>query len=273
MLRSIPFFSELLGMQLTDKRKSSNVHVLLYGAIDIHSRGPLGCIAGNDDLSATTGVTKGEIRRYLSEMKQGGWIDYELGVGNKRGAIKLMLKLAEPLRKNSTTLADKTHTPLRENSAITIDNNIDNSLENTSGGEDPPQEDPVVEEEVVITPCVFINKDSGLMCGKNCMKDLNKCSHHAVQEVIDLFKPVNESYLEFYGKKTQHAAVKSLLTTYKMLEIEWMIKTAPAYNKMPMRAAKEKIYTPHDLLKNWSIMKDNLISYKLQKQQGTKEVV
>lgn len=111
------------------------------------------------------------------------------------------------------------------------------------------------------------------MCGKNCMKELNKCSHHAVQEVIDLFKPVNESYLEFYGKKTQHAAVKSLLTTYKMVEIEWMIKTAPAYNKMPMRAAKEKIYTPHDLLKNWSVMKDNLISYKFQKQQGTKEVV
>ena len=274
MLKSLPFFSELLGMELTDKRKAGNVHVLLYGAIDIHSRGPQGCIAGNDDLSKSTGVTKSEIRRYLSEMKQGGWIMYEVGVGNKRGPITPILKMETPLRNNSATLAEKTTVPLRNNSAITIDNNIDNSVENTSGGQDPPQEEKV---EEVKYPCIHFDQKSGKVCENKQMENSELCSHHAVQEIIDAFKPVNESYLEFYGKKTQHAAVKSLIKTYPKKEIMGMLKMASFYNKMPMRAAKEKVYTPYELLKNWSVMKDNLISYKLQvkqkEQQGTKEVV
>lgn len=145
---------------------------------------------------------------------------------------------------------------------------------NTSGGESPPQED---EKSVDQRLCIHINKHSGELCGKNTFLDEVLCSHHTVQEIIDLFAPVNESYLTLYGNKTQHAAVKELVKTYKREELLWMIKTAPGYNKMPFRAKGDKIYSPHDLLKNWSVMKDNLISYKLQvtqkKQGASKEVV
>lgn len=274
MLKSIPFFASLLGKDLGGEVVSSTPHVLLYGAIETHSMGSKGCIAGNELLATETGIAKNQIRRYLADLKKANWISFEMSKDNKRGIIEPKLDIKIPLVARQPSHGRETTKPMVARQPTSIDNNIDNSLENTSGGDSPPQE--VKEEkvdDVVITPCTFIDKVTGNMCGKNCMEKSVRCSHHAVQEIIDLFKPVNESYLEFYGKKTQHAAVKSLIKTYPKQELEWMIKTAPAYNKMPMRAAKEKIYTPYDLLKNWSVMKDNLISYKLQKQQGTKEVV
>lgn len=100
-----------------------------------------------------------------------------------------------------------------------------------------------------------------------------KISMEQVREVIDAFAVVNESYREFYGKKTQYYAAKTLIKTYPKEQIMWMIKTAPGYNKMPYRSVGDKVYTPYDLLKKWSIMKDNLVSYKIKKVGETKEIV
>lgn len=100
-----------------------------------------------------------------------------------------------------------------------------------------------------------------------------KITMDEVREVIDAFAPVNEAYLTFYGKKTEYSAAKTLIKTFPKNQIMWMIKTAPGYNKMPYRAKGDKVYTPYQLLKNWSIMKDNLVSFKISKTSKVTEII
>ncbi len=246
MLKLIPFYASLLKQQLADNRKATKVHVLLYGAIESHSIGPKGCIAGNDLLSEETGITKSEIRRYLKEMKDAGWITYEVGKDSKRGEIIPMFKLGLPLWENPTPPVGKTTRGVRNNPTPTID---------------------IISEVAVEDTCTEQSSDAG----EKEVKE--KISMEQVREVIDAFQVVNESYREFYGKKTQYGAAKTLIKTYPKEQIMWMIKTAPGYNKMPYRSGGDKVYTPYDLLKKWSIMKDNLVSYKLKKTVENKEII
>lgn len=245
-----------------------------------------GCYAGIDYFSKITDMSERTVQRSMKNLVSAGYIIVEKKSStsssrrttDKYKKMRIDEEMGDKMtpirgRQNVTQRVTKRHPMGDKMAAPPIYNNNDNNSDNTSGG-DPPQE---VKIEEIKYPCIHFDKVKGNVCSNNKMDGSDYCKHHAVQEIIDLFKPVNESYLEFYGKKTQHAAVVSLIKTYPKHEIQWMIKTAPAYNKMPYRAKGDKIYTPYDLLKNWSVMKDNLISYKLQKKQKedatTKEVV
>jgi hypothetical protein len=103
MLRSIPFYASLLGRELSSKTLSTNSHVLLYGAIEVHSFGQLKCIASNKTLAEDTGIGVTQIARLLKGMKDGGWIEYEFDKDNNRGVVTPLLNIATPpLRKTST---------------------------------------------------------------------------------------------------------------------------------------------------------------------------
>ena len=154
MLKHIPFYASLLNKELTEKVKSGTRHVLLYGAIEVHHEGKIGCRASNKTLASECGLSDTKISQYLLEMKQAGWIDYTLSESNKRGAIVPKLEIFVPNRKevpvdetpaeetpteatpaeeltdshnNSDTLSQKRGHPLTN--IVAIDNIIDNSLE------------------------------------------------------------------------------------------------------------------------------------------------
>lgn len=105
--------------------------------------------------------------------------------------------------------------------------------------------------------------------GAEAQADANveKIGMKQVQEIIDAFKPVNESYKTLYGKKTEYNAAKDLIKTYPKEHILGMLKVMPDYNKIQYLSAYEKVYTPLQLLKNWSVVKDNLIRLKIKKSK------
>lgn len=245
MLNSIVFHASLLGRKIDGKRVTTPPHVLLYGAIEIHAMGYIGCIASAETFSKETGIAENQIRRYLKELKDIGWIDYELSKTNQRGEIKALLRIGDPLVAEQPRGGRRATKQLVAEQPTSIDNSLDNSLDTST-----EQSSDAGEKEVK-----------------------EKISMEQVREVIDAFAVVNESYREFYGKRTQYGAAKTLIKTYPKEQIMWMIKTAPAYNKMPYRSGGDKVYTPYDLLKKWSIMKDNLLSYKIKKVGETKEIL
>ena len=144
MLKHIPFYASLLGKKLNEKTKSQSRHVLLYGAIEVHHEGKIGCRASNKKLAAECGLSETKISQYLLEMKQGGWIDYTLSESNKRSAMVPKLEIFIPQTKDnqveievekeekdshkiSDTLSQKMGHPLTKN--VYIDNIIDNTIE------------------------------------------------------------------------------------------------------------------------------------------------
>lgn len=140
MLRSLPFYASLLDRELSSERRSTNSHVLLYGAIEVHSFGPRGCIASNETLAQDTGISKDRIYRYLNELKRAGWIDYEFDENNHRKEIKPLLEIAIPPQR-------KTLTPPAKNAGI--DNSIDNTSTKVEGMATPSK--PRVKDDVFST--------------------------------------------------------------------------------------------------------------------------
>lgn len=133
MLHTIPFHASLLGRPLTPKKKATNSHILLYGAIEVHSMGHLGCIAGNKTLSEDTGISQTSIARYLKELKEAGWIDYSLDKACRRGAItpRLTIQVPPPLSTPPTKIVEvpqqKLSTPPTK--IVDIDKSIDKILD------------------------------------------------------------------------------------------------------------------------------------------------
>jgi len=124
MLNSIIFYGSLLDRPLKDDQKATTGHVLLYGAIEVHSHGKFGCIASNKTLAEETGLSPRTIKDYLTLLKSAGWIAYEVSKENHRGQILPLLELTPqtiqnvyPRRAPSATL-DDTYRP--------IDNTIEN---------------------------------------------------------------------------------------------------------------------------------------------------
>jgi DNA-binding transcriptional regulator PaaX len=75
-LSNIPFYASLLGRPIDAKTKSTTTHVLVYGAIETHSKGKLGCIASNKVIADEVGLSERTVRDRIIELKKAGWIDY-----------------------------------------------------------------------------------------------------------------------------------------------------------------------------------------------------
>lgn len=88
-----------------------------------------------------------------------------------------------------------------------------------------------------------------------------------IVDMIEAFKDINANYRSFFKNTTERAACREIIKTFDAQDIKQMLELAPKYNKLPFIKASQKIYKPTELLRNWSIMRDNLISYKQSKQK------
>jgi hypothetical protein len=87
MLNNISFYGSLLKRDLGKGRKSTQTHVLLYGAIEAHSKGPKGCIASNNMLARDIGISKSRTETVLSEISQAKWVTIAKDKDGKRTQI------------------------------------------------------------------------------------------------------------------------------------------------------------------------------------------
>jgi DNA-binding MarR family transcriptional regulator len=93
MISHIPFIWKLLEEKLFNGKKTTTSHVLVYGAIEFHSSGPLGCIASNKNIAQTTGLTEATVANIISTISKSGWIKVVLTKQNKRVKIIPLLDL------------------------------------------------------------------------------------------------------------------------------------------------------------------------------------
>lgn len=126
MLHLVPFYGSLMGRYLGvnskgEERRALTSHVLVYGALEAHSRGPKGCIASNKTLGEDVGLSVSRVASILSELSMGGWIQVELDENNQRLSIHPLMELTggnPPLPQTVRPLA--------------VRGNIDNSLDNST---------------------------------------------------------------------------------------------------------------------------------------------
>lgn len=105
MLKHIPFYSSLLGRTL-DGKKSTNSHVLTYGAIEAHSFGERGCIASNKTIASETGLTEGTVANALSAISKAGWVNVKLDNYNHRQLITPLLTIETPLVRSEPPITE-----------------------------------------------------------------------------------------------------------------------------------------------------------------------
>lgn len=261
MLKHIPFYASLLGKELTETVTAKHPHVLLYGAIEAHSYGHLGCIAGNETLGEETGVSPENVRRYLNDMKKGGWISYNLDKANNRDQIVPLLEIATPSVKNTqggsckkyTRVVQKLHKPCVE---IT---HIDNIIGNSE----------VTEIKATATPVASL-KATKVKSKVEKPKALT-VEDPTVNQVIELFKVVDLNYTVLYARKTERTAVETLIKLHSPQEIADVLNKAVIYNKLPFVTSYDKIYKPTDLLRNWQKLQDKEAEIVLKPKIAQKE--
>lgn len=75
----VPFYNALLNLQLFKGQKAQTSHILVYGLItQYHTFGDNGCFASNEHLAKVLGMTEGSVKKVISQLKAGGWIDTQL---------------------------------------------------------------------------------------------------------------------------------------------------------------------------------------------------
>jgi hypothetical protein len=127
MLHTISFHASLLGRELDENIKATNAHVLIYGAVEVHSFGEKGCIASNETIGVETGMTKGTVAKCLSQIAKARWVEVALKNGRRMGIVPL-LTIQPPLPPSKPPFTTQS-TPLYH--PVNRDNNIDKSLDNS----------------------------------------------------------------------------------------------------------------------------------------------
>ncbi|RTL06181.1 helix-turn-helix domain-containing protein [Candidatus Dependentiae bacterium] len=138
MLKTIPFMSTLLDREMSNGKKTTHLHALLYGAIEAHSQGKAGCVASTETLSQEVGMHAVSARKYLKELKDLGWIHYDSS-NPRRGKIFPLLGVLFPKNNSNETLQveQSTIAPIAindcsySNQPLHIDNILDNILDNS----------------------------------------------------------------------------------------------------------------------------------------------
>lgn len=144
MLKSIPFYNSLLKADLGNNQVATHAHVLIYGAIEVHSWGKHGCIASNETIGSSTGMTKNTVAKCLSQIAKAGWVQVDLQNG-KRTKIVPLLEIATPLPYSKPPFTVQ-KTPLYR--TVNIDNILNNNeIKNNVVPEAPPSA-PSKKEEV-----------------------------------------------------------------------------------------------------------------------------
>jgi hypothetical protein len=150
-LYSIPFYNALLRKELfkeKDKVKYATYsHVLVYGAISIHSQGELGCIASNETIAKEVGMSAGTVANAISDLHKAGWLKVVMRSASMRSKIHPLLGIC--VLDGSSASSDSEASSLENESAsshneariivglntlhstMNIDNNINNNLDNS----------------------------------------------------------------------------------------------------------------------------------------------
>lgn len=124
-LRHVPFYSELMTRKIGGRRVNSGI-VLVYGAIEVHSMGHLGCVASNKTIAEEVGLSPATVANYISLLSKGKWIsiDYEESDFNhkKRLRIRPNLGIAFPPEDNEDDTAVVPTKPAKSDQQIKFDN-------------------------------------------------------------------------------------------------------------------------------------------------------
>ena len=103
-LKSISFYASLLQGQILPGVRTNTSHVLIYGAIEAHSRGPKGCIASNKLIGEETGLGPNTVANRISELNKAKWIYVDLDNSSHRLSITPLLELVNPSLYSEGTL-------------------------------------------------------------------------------------------------------------------------------------------------------------------------
>lgn len=154
MLASIPFHISLLKAELGNNKKSTNAHVLVYGAIEIHALGEKGCIASNNRLAAETGYSKSRVEDVLSEMSQAGWIKVVIKNGNR---LLIEPNLIIGKMQEGGFLPVGGGVPASRNIYNSLDNN--NSVKDAERGDGKDKEEPPKENDNSFTSLLVATEE------------------------------------------------------------------------------------------------------------------
>ncbi len=253
MLKHIPFYASLLGREITGKIKATNRHVLVYGAIEVHSTGKLGCIASNQTIADETGLATRVVSLTISDLKKAGWVDFTLDQNFFRSPITPLLNISTPYTKNVPTPTLNNTPPLHKNTHIgnIIGNNKETDIKATA------------------TPVASLKATK--VKSKPVKPKALTVEDPSVNNVIELFKVVDLNYTVLYARKTERTAVETLLKLHTAVEIADVLNKAVIYNKLPFVTSYDKIYKPSDLLRNWQKLHDKEAEIALKPKMAQKE--
>lgn len=249
-LSSIPFYNGLLGKELFIKEDgtpvlATNTHILVYGAIEVHSRGKLGCVASNKTIGEECGVSDGRTANIISELAKAGWVTVALKGRLRKGIItNLSIDVFTSRQSETHATVKPFHTTVKSTSrqsevslhaSVNIDNILDNNLDNS------------IEESVAWQPLVnyFYEKcHPSTPFPVRFRKGTKECALHlislhgepAVRAVVDSLAILPEkkyapSFLKFSEQYDTHAN-----------RVELAMRANPA-----LKPVEKKVYAPLDL--------------------------
>lgn len=92
----IPFYADLLDIELPNGKSTTNSHVLVYGAIEVFHTGPRGCIASNKKIGEVTGLKERTVANVVSALAKIGWLNVKIDENNHRKSIVPLLGICTP---------------------------------------------------------------------------------------------------------------------------------------------------------------------------------
>lgn len=208
----------------------------LYAEISCYDE----CFASNAFFAKRLDVSEKRISTMLSHLIELGYIIWVSFDGRKRVITSSQTRQKCLGRPDKNEKSDQTK-------MSSIDNNIENKV------------DPCKNE--------FLQNDDE--AGDFLVKTGKASKYEAeINKIMGLFQEVNDNYTLLYQNKTERANLSKLLDIHPVSDIQTMLKFASNYNKDPKTIDAYKIYTPLNLVKNWSRIKDWYISNVIKEKKG-----
>lgn len=93
MLHTIPFHTSLIGKLRPNGEPVTSSHILVYGSVEVHSAGDLGCIASNKKIGEETNISSVMVSKILSDLSEMGWVKVVMDDKNHRLSIIPLMTL------------------------------------------------------------------------------------------------------------------------------------------------------------------------------------
>lgn len=213
MLHTIPFHASLLGKDIGEM-KATHGHVLVYGAIEVHSFGPKGCIASNRTLASEVGLTDRSVANIISQIAKAGWVKVVLS--DKRSRIKIEPNLEIVVSSTNDTPISS----VRDTVSSTREDTIENTKEITN----------------TITVRKRTRKKTEVEL-KNDSSDVNSLILYFYSKLV----PAETTGRRF--SSTNRKAMDSLLSTYGIQDVRATIDKAKELLGKPYKPQVQSVLT------------------------------